>query len=195
MTLFWNLTQKISIKAINHFVIFGTKIQIFDDFGDELINNFFVSNFHTWGTVSGSFAALTPISHGRSVITIGRGQIVGMWNDVTQRTIATCWSNLPTKIPKRLNLCFYKHSLLTEPSAPTARPPAGGSLRSPKPPTARFARPQPPLLAALATPQRRKEKKIVKIFPKKSEAKKFWRKKIVKIFSKIFFSIFQNFFP
>ena len=60
--------------------------------------------FHTWGNVSGSFAALTLISHGRSVITIGRGQIIGMRNDVTQRTIATGWSNLPTKIPKRLNL-------------------------------------------------------------------------------------------
>ena len=32
---------------------------------------------------------------------------------------------------------FLQHSLLTEPSAPTARPPAGGSLRSPTPPAAR----------------------------------------------------------
>ena len=36
----------------------------------------------------------------------------------------------------------YLHSLLTEPSAPTTRPPAGGSLRSPTPPAARCARPQ-----------------------------------------------------
>ena len=34
MTLFWILTQKISIKAIYHFVIFGTKIQIFDIYID-----------------------------------------------------------------------------------------------------------------------------------------------------------------
>ena len=33
--------------------------------------------------------------------------------------------------------CVYFDSLLTEPSAPTARPPADGSLRSPTPPAAR----------------------------------------------------------
>ena len=44
-------------------------------------------------------------------------------------------------------LFFYSNSLLTEPSAPTARPPAGGSLRSPTPPAARFARPNHSLMA------------------------------------------------
>ena len=51
----------------------------------------------------------------------------------------------------------YFNSLLTEPLAPTARPPAGGSLRSPTPPAARYARPQRGIL-----------KKIEEILPKKN---------------------------
>ena len=55
---------------------------------------------------------------------------------------------------EQINTSFFatlqiitSYSLLTEPSAPTARPPADGSLRSPTPPAARFARPHHSLSA------------------------------------------------
>ena len=53
------------------------------------------------------------------------------------------WLMVPGMMKMEL-LIITINSLLTEPSAPTARPPAGGSLRSPTPPAARSARPPSP---------------------------------------------------
>ena len=52
------------------------------------------------------------------------------------------WLMVPGMMKMEL-LIITINSLLTEPSAPTARPLAGGSLRSPTPPAARNANPYP----------------------------------------------------
>ena len=78
---------------------------------------------------------------------------------------------------------FLNNSLLTEPSAPTARPPAGGSLRSPTPPRRSLRSPHTQLLAALTPQGRKSKKKSMKFFRKKnlmktkSESDKFLKKK------------------
>ena len=91
---------------------------------------------------------------------------------------------------------FKKNSLLTEPSAPTARPPAGGSLRSPTPPAARYARPQRGILKKIEEILPKKKIAEEKIWSRKFLKKKKLEKKIRENFFEIFFFRFSKiFFP
>ena len=83
---------------------------------------------------------------------------------------------------------------MTEPSAPTARPPAGGSLRSPTPHAARFAsQHRPPAKIEKKRKNISKKRKIVEetnLKPKIFEEKKFGEKIRENFFEIFFFSIF-----
>ena len=83
-------------------------------------------------------------------------------------------------------LDFFLNSLLTEPAAPTARPPAGGSIRSPTSPRRSLRSP---------TPSAEKKKN------RKNISEKIWRQKILKkkkirenFFEIFFFFDFPKFF-